>query len=151
MGVFFGCYSKENPTCAKYAVLIYVFLFLMMAIMAGVCIGFEDTVRTKVNDEDKAFLNKFCDDDCYAEIQLKMEQGRSADETLMQHTESRPRGMPGRLCARKTRRTCTLPVTQRHRTVYRINQGQFASAPVTLLKLRLTSRRQQRNTLSPRL
>ena len=87
MGLFFGCgeklgcgSSKENPTCAKYAVLIYVFLFLVMVILAFGCIGYEDTVRTKVNEKGKVWLSKFCDESCYSEIQAKMENGRSPEQ-----------------------------------------------------------------------
>eukprot|EP01046_Picozoa_sp_COSAG06_P027736 COSAG06_NODE_2465_length_6822_cov_6.403540_1_plen_626_part_00 len=78
LGVFFGCYSKNNPTCAKYAVFIYVFLFIVMAVMAFMCIAYEDTVRETVAEKGDVWLEKFCDTECYADIQAKMENTRDA-------------------------------------------------------------------------
>ena len=72
--------NGEVPKCVKYAVLIYVFLFVVMAVLAFGCIAQEDTVRDKVAEKGQAWLGKFCDADCYAEIQAKSAEGRSPEQ-----------------------------------------------------------------------
>ena len=79
LGVFFGCCSKDNPTCAKWAVCIYVFLFIVMVVMAFATIAYEDTVRDMVAEKGGQWLEKFCDTSCHAEIQAKMAGSRDAD------------------------------------------------------------------------
>ena len=78
LGLFFGCFSKDNPNCAKWAVIIYVFLFIVTVVMAVACIGYGDTVRETVAEKGTAWLDKFCDTSCYADIQARMEDARDA-------------------------------------------------------------------------
>ena len=79
LGILFGCFSKDYPTCAKYASLVYVFLFIVMVVMAFMCIAYEDTVRETVAEKGDVWLEKFCNAECYADIQAKMNGTRSAD------------------------------------------------------------------------
>ena len=47
--------------------------------MAFMCIAYEDTVRETVAEKGDVWLEKFCNAECYADIQAKMNGTRSAD------------------------------------------------------------------------
>lgn len=79
LGLFFGCCSKGYPRCAQWAAFIYVFLFIVMIVIAFGCIAYEDTVRETVAEKGDQWLDEFCDAECYADIQAKMASSRDAD------------------------------------------------------------------------
>ena len=56
-----------------------MFLFIVMIVIAFECIAYEDTVRETVAEKGDQWLDEFCDAECYADIQAKMNGTRSAD------------------------------------------------------------------------
>lgn len=82
LGVLFGCFSKSHPKCARYAVYVYGVLFVIVAGLAIACIGFEQTVRDKVDGlEGREWLENFCDKDCFEAIQEQMLKSRGSLRT----------------------------------------------------------------------
>eukprot|EP01043_Picozoa_sp_COSAG02_P023090 COSAG02_NODE_1222_length_13800_cov_66.755565_10_plen_616_part_00 len=79
LGILFGCYSQKYANCAKYATAVYAFLFIVMGAMAIVCIAYEDSVSEQVAEKGDDWLGKFCDTDCYADIQGRLNGTRGAD------------------------------------------------------------------------
>lgn len=75
LGVVFGIYSKTHP---KASFCVYFVLFIIVAVIAFACIGLEDTVREKVKEKGVDFIDDFCDEACFAEIQGKMAESRDS-------------------------------------------------------------------------
>lgn len=80
LGVAFGCFSDRVECCAKYAWMVYSFLFVVMIALAVGAIVQEDAVRDNVLENGDAWLEKFCDTTCYSEIEAKMKISRTTEE-----------------------------------------------------------------------